>query len=497
MKLDRLIGGIVPTQGTDDRDISGIACDSRQARKGSLFVAIPGYRKDGADYIEDAVRRGAIAVVSEKKTSDDSLGVPMFRVDDARLTLSLLAAAYHGHPSRDLKMIGVTGTNGKTSVAYLVRDIIRAAGMESGILSTVQHEVGTRTIPSSLTTPEALLLHELLAEMVAAGCRCAVMEVSSHGVLQKRAAGIDYDVAVFTNLSRDHLDYHGTMDAYFEAKRRLFTGLGKGEKQGTAVINADDVWGRKLLDRHDWVGDTVRFGESTSAEVCAEHVRLSSSGSAFRVNSPWGKGEVATPLLGRFSVSNTLAAMAACGACGVSLDVMIAAIRSVTQVPGRLEEVLVDDSYQVFVDYAHTDDALEKVLTAIREFVQGRVILVFGCGGNRDHSKRAAMGSVASRLADISFVTSDNPRSEDPDAILAAIVKGFESSHNYRAVVDRGEAIAEALATARKGDVVIIAGKGHETFQEFDRRTAPFDDRQVVMDLLDPAGSLGGSSGAL
>jgi UDP-N-acetylmuramoyl-L-alanyl-D-glutamate--2,6-diaminopimelate ligase len=496
MKLDQLLSDIVPTEGADERDICGIVSDSRQVRSGSLFVAVPGYWKDGADYIEDAVRRGASAIVSEKRTSSVFVDVPVFRMDDTRLILALLAAKFYGHPARQLKMIGVTGTNGKTSVAYLVRDILRTAGLESGILSTVQYEIGTRTIPASRTTPEAPLLHELLAEMVAVDCQCAVMEVSSHGIVQKRTAGIEYDVTAFTNLSRDHLDYHETMDAYFEVKSRLFADLGKGEKQGTAVINADDEWGKKLLDRKIATTDVIRFGESTTADVCAESIRLTSSGSKFRVKTPWGEGDVDMQLLGRFSVSNALAAIAVCGACGVDLDTMTAAIQTVTCVPGRLEEVPVDDDYQVFVDYAHTDAALEKVLMTVREYVDGRVILVFGCGGNRDHSKRAAMGLVASRLADISFVTSDNPRSEDPDTILAAIVEGFKSPRDYRVIADRGEAIAEALAFASKADAVVIAGKGHETFQEFEHRTAPFDDRQVVLDVLAGrcAGSLEGSA---
>ena len=498
MKLGQLLSDIVPTHGVDDRNISSIVGDSRQVRDGALFVAVRGYRKDGADYVEDAARRGAVAVVCEKINSPISVGIPAFQVDDARLILALLSAKFYRHPARRLNMIGVTGTNGKTSVAYLVRDILRTVGMGSGMLSTVQYEIGKRAIPSSRTTPEAPLLHELLAEMVEAECQCAVMEVSSHGIVQKRIAGIEFDVAVFTNLSRDHLDYHGTMDAYFEAKGQLFSDLGKGEKKGTAIINADDAWGKILLDQKTVATDTIRFGETDAADVRAESICLSPSGSQFRVVTPWGKGDMDMQLIGRFSVSNALAAISVCGVCGVDLDTMSSAIQRVTRVPGRLEEIPVDDGYQVFVDYAHTDDALEKALMAVRECVKGRVILVFGCGGNRDQGKRAAMGLVASRLADVSFITSDNPRSEDPNAILDAIVEGFRGSRDYRIIVDRGEAIAEALAFARNGDTVVIAGKGHETFQEFDHRTAPFDDRQVVRDIVAEkyAGSLESSASA-
>lgn len=493
MKLDALLEYIERTDlwGRRDLDIHGITADSRQVREGFLFVAVRGGSEDGWDYVEDAVRRGAVVVVSSREHRP-ALSVCQVRVADARGALADLAAAFHGHPSARLQMVGITGTNGKTTTAYMVRDILQRVGRQPGLISTVQYEIGSRMIPAQRTTPEPTLLQSLLSEMVDIGCASAVMEVSSHALLQERTRGVAFDTAVFTNLTRDHLDYHGTLESYFEAKALLFQGLGKGGKLAHAVVNIDGPWGRKLKDM---LPDGVRlltYGMQGEATVSARNIVLSPRGSTFSVQSPWGSAPASLRLLGRYNVSNALAAITACGTLGVPLDKMLAALAAMAYVPGRLEEVPIRKDYQVFVDYAHTDDALEHVLTTLREITRNRLIVVFGCGGSRDRTKRPAMGEVASRLADAAVLTTDNPRSEDPASIIAEIRAGFASQEKCEIREDRHEAIECAVRMAREGDVVLIAGKGHETFQEFSNRTIPFDDRQVVMEAANALGRDGG-----
>jgi UDP-N-acetylmuramoyl-L-alanyl-D-glutamate--2,6-diaminopimelate ligase len=352
-------------------------------------------------------------------------------------------------------------------------------------VSTVEYEIGPRSIPAGQTTPDAPALQSMLAKMVEAGCRSAVMEVSSHALVQKRTAGIDYDVAVFTNLTHDHLDYHRTMEEYFEAKALLFRGLGMADKDATAVINVDDPWGQRLLALSDVTATMLSYGVDADADVTATDVALTPEGSRFRVRTPWGEAALALRLLGRFNVSNALAALAACGSLGVPLDRIVPVLSEIALVRGRLEEVDTGKGFQVFVDYAHTDDALEHVLKTLREITRGRLIVVFGCGGNRDKTKRAAMGRAASRFADHSIITSDNPRNEEPAAIISDIRQGFNGSAECGVIEDRRQAIAWALHLAREGDVVLVAGKGHEAFQEFANKTVPFDDRQVVREMVD------------
>ncbi len=471
------------THGPVDVLVGGIACDSRQVRPGALFVAIPGHAQDGMRFIADAVNRGAVAVVAEGDTSVLP-GVCRVRVDDARLALARLAKAYSGNAADALELVGITGTNGKTTIAYLVRDLLAHSGRQAGLLSTVQYRIGERTIPASRTTPDPVVLHRLLADMRDAGCHSAVMEVSSHALAQKRVAGLDFRVAVFTNLSRDHLDYHQTMEAYFEAKMLLFAGLGGGEKVATAVLNADDPWGRRVAERLGARPARLLYGEARDADVAAEGLQLTAAGSSFVLRTPWGSTPVRIRLLGRHNVSNALGAAAAGLALGVPLDRVAEALAGAAGAPGRLQEVVSGRGFQVFVDYAHSDDALAHVLETVREVTSGRVILVFGCGGDRDTSKRPIMGAVAARLADRVVVTSDNPRREDPQAIIAQIVAGAPGAGHVEAIVDRREAIARALSQAGPGDLVLIAGKGHETFQEFASRTIAFDDAQVVRELL-------------
>ena len=477
-----------------DRDVTGIVCDSRQVKPGTLFVAVPGGKLDGSAFIGDAVSRGAVGVVRQNEGAGSRAGavraeqgVPTIRVADVREALGRLAAAFHGHPSKTLQMVGITGTNGKTTTTYIVRDILRAAGREPGVISTIEYEVAARSIPAVRTTPDAPALQSLLAQMVAAGRGSAVMEVSSHALVQKRTIGTVYDVAVFTNLTRDHLDYHSTMESYFEAKTMLFRALGRDGKDAVAAVNIGDPWGVKLAVMDGIKAAMVTYGAPADAMVRAENVRLTRKGSEFRLHTPWGVADTGTALLGRFNIENVLAAVAACGGLGIDLATMTGVLPGISAVRGRMEEVRIPAGPKVFVDYAHTDDALEHVLSTLREITPGKIILVFGCGGDRDRTKRPAMGAVAARLADCSIVTSDNPRSEDPAAIIDEICDGCRSAgagiDGLEVIEDRAQAIERAMAVAGPDDTVLIAGKGHESFQEFANTTVPFDDRRVVLGL--------------
>ena len=481
MDLSQLLKEIDPVavQGSEDRDVLGMTCDSRQVRDGYVFVAVSGEQQDGWDFVHDAMERGASAIVSERSQVAGAESC-FVHVTDARTAEARLAAAFNGCPADHLRMVGITGTNGKTTCAYMARDILRASGFNPGLITTVVYEMGERTIPASRTTPDAPTLQSLLGNMVASDCDSVVMEVSSHALVQNRTYGIDYDVAVFTNLTRDHLDYHHTMDAYFEAKRKLFTSLGHGSKKASAVLNIDNEWGRKLVGMQDPGVDVVTFGMTGSPDVTAESISLSSSGTTFTMKSPWGDAEVNAGLLGRFNVSNMLASMAAGGCLGAKPENAAAVLAALIRVPGRLEEVNTRKDFQVFVDYAHTDDALEHVLTTLREITTRNLILVFGCGGDRDRSKRPAMGKIAGENADYSIITSDNPRGEPAEQIIDEVRVGFGPHANYEIIEDRSDAINRALAMAGKGDVVLVAGKGHEGFQEFAKRTVPFDDREEV-----------------
>ena len=486
MKLGKLIEEIEhdATTGPRDCEVLGIVCDSRQVRPGYLFAAIPGRNQDGWSFIDDAIQRGAIAILSEH---DGKIGrdVSHIRVTEARRAIAELACVFAGKPSDQLQIIGITGTNGKTTTAYMLRDILRATDQRPGLLSTVEYEIGARVIPATQTTPDAPILQSMLAQMVNAGCKSAVIEISSHALDQQRTAGIEYEVAVFTNLTHEHLDYHETMERYFEAKSRLFLELGKQEKRAAAVINTDDEWGLRLSQSSDLQVDVVSYGVNPQASVRAEEIELTPSESTCRVLTPWGNTKIRIHLPGRFNISNALAAVASCGALGIEIDLAARALSEMALVPGRLEEIRTRKGFQVFVDYAHTDDALEHVLKTLREIARKRLIVVFGCGGNRDKTKRPAMGRTAARLADFSILTADNPRHEDPSAIIADICEGFGSAHHFEVVDDRREAITRALDMAGKGDVVLIAGKGHENFQEFDNTMVPFDDREVVKKILD------------
>lgn len=466
------------------REVTGVVSDSRQVREGRVFVAVPGTREDGARYIPDACARGAAAVVTEE-TATVPKGTARVIVPDARAALSALAAAFNGRPADSLRTIGVTGTNGKTTCAYVLRDILEAAGVPTGCLTTVTYEVGGRSIPASRTTPGAPELHGLLRQMVGAGCRAAVMEVSSHALVQQRVADVGFDVVAFTNLTRDHLDYHGSMAAYFDAKVGLFRHAGT-DRKAVGVVNVDDPWGERLALRPDVDITRVTCGTSADALVRAEDVALTANGLAFTLVTPWGKNQrIKSRLLGRFNVSNLLAVAAMAGVLGVPMDTVAEVLRTRGPVRGRLDHVVARRAGDVFVDYAHTDDALTNVLATLREITRGKLIVVFGCGGDRDRTKRPLMGRAVSRGADHAVLTSDNPRSESPDAIIAEVLPGIEDALPCDVIPDRREAIRHALALLSRGDVLLVAGKGHEAFQELANRTVTFDDRRVIAEELE------------
>jgi UDP-N-acetylmuramoyl-L-alanyl-D-glutamate--2,6-diaminopimelate ligase len=470
MKLSEVMAGAgVPAVA--DVEVADLAHDARAVGPGTLFFCVPGFKVDGHDFAPRAVERGAVALVVERPLA---LGVPEVVVPSARAAMAPAAAAFHRDPTARLDVVGVTGTNGKTTTAFLVRGLLQAAGRQTGLLGTVTSVIGGEERPVVRTTPEAIELQRDFAEMVAGGDVACAMEVSSHALALHRADAIHWAVAIFTNLSRDHLDFHPTMEDYFVAKRRLFEAGAR-----TAVVNVDDAYGRRLADDLD---DPVTFGiDSADAALHATDVEIALTGSRFRV----GALELRTPLPGRFNVLNVLGAVAAARALGVADDVIAEALSNAGRVPGRFEPVDAGQPFAVLVDYAHTPDSLENVLRAARELTDGRVIVVFGAGGDRDRGKRPLMGRAARALADRVVVTSDNPRSEDPEAIIAQVLDGTGEGPEVEAVVDRREAIARAVELAGAGDVVVIAGKGHEQGQEFeDGRKLPFDDVTVAREAL-------------
>jgi UDP-N-acetylmuramoyl-L-alanyl-D-glutamate--2,6-diaminopimelate ligase len=465
--------------GDGDVEIAAVTYDSRKAGPGALFVAIRGLVADGNQFVDAARKKGASAVASEQPPRP---GTPWLHVEDARKALALLSAAVLDRPADELELVGVTGTNGKTTTTYLIDAALRAAGHKVGLVGTVQYRVGDRLTEAVRTTPEASDLQALFREMVDAACSHAVLEVSSHSLQLERVAGCAFRVALFTNLTRDHLDFHGDMDAYFQAKRRLFSDLVRPD--GRAIVNADDDRAPDLVAASR--APVWTFGIDRPADFRALDIALSLEGTRFRLASPAGTFDVRSPLVGRFNVQNVLGAFAAALALGVDPQTALRGLASVTGVPGRLERVAGAPGFTVIVDYAHTDDALKNLLETVRELGPTRVITVFGCGGDRDRTKRPLMGAVASRLSDVVIVTSDNPRSESPEAILEEIQRGMNGGRKAvrHAIVDRREAIARALEMARPGDAVVIAGKGHETYQVLRDRTVPFDDRQVARDIL-------------
>jgi UDP-N-acetylmuramoyl-L-alanyl-D-glutamate--2,6-diaminopimelate ligase len=457
-------------------DIAALAYDNRAVRPGTLFFCVPGFTRDGHDFAPDAVERGAVALVVARPLG---LGVPEVLVDDVRAAMARAAARFHGDPTAELAVVGITGTSGKTTTTYLVRHLLEAAGRPCGLLGGVTSVVGGEERAAVRTTPEAIDLQATFRAMLAAGDRACAMEVSSHALELRRVDGVRFAAAAFTNLSQDHLDFHPDMDAYFAAKRRLFREF----DVGVPVVVVDDPWGRRLAAS---LPGAVTVAIDGPADWSAAGLRAGLEGTAFRVRSPLGEAEVALPLRGRFNAANALVALACCGALGLELDAMAEALATARPVPGRVQAVDEGQGFAVLVDYAHTPDSLENVLHAARDLARGRVIVVFGAGGDRDAAKRPVMGEIAARMADAVIVTSDNPRSESPGAIVEAIMAGVPAgAFHVKTSLDRREAIGRAIADAAPGDVVIIAGKGHERGQEFaGGRKEPFDDVEVAREAL-------------
>jgi UDP-N-acetylmuramoyl-L-alanyl-D-glutamate--2,6-diaminopimelate ligase len=468
--------------GAGTTAIEALSYDSRRAAAGSLFFALHGVKADGAQFALDAAARGAAAIVSQTPIS--GCPVPVALVPDARIAMADIARAFYGDPAANLRCVGITGTNGKTTTAFLVKHLLDSVNLRSGLLGTIRYVVGDESLPATHTTPESADMQHLLAQMLDAGNRSVAMEVSSHALVQQRVRGIEWDAAVFTNLTQDHLDYHKTMDAYFDAKALLFdTMFEQKNKRGKAIVNLDDRYGTRLLERFPKAVKAVTYGLGVKADFRAISPRSDVNGTQYQLEAKGRQYLVRLPLIGRFNVYNSLAALAAISSMGLELRAAVKALADSPQVPGRLERVPARRNFSVYVDYAHTDDALTNVLSTLRELGPRRLLVVFGCGGDRDRAKRPLMARVAGQLADHAIVTSDNPRSEDPAKIIADILPGI-AGRSYETIVDRKDAIYRAISLAESGDIVLIAGKGHETYQEVNGIRSPFDDVSVARNAI-------------
>jgi UDP-N-acetylmuramoyl-L-alanyl-D-glutamate--2,6-diaminopimelate ligase len=470
---------IVSAEGRVDVDVGSITYDSRKVVDGGVFVAIKGHKSDGTDFVDAAVNNGARVIVSEGYAGPYAAGVTYIEARDARDAMGLMASAIYGNPSRKLKLVGITGTNGKTTTSYLVKAGIEACGHKAGVIGTISYQVGERELPAPNTTPESADLQMYFSEMLKAGADHAVVEVSSHSVSLKRTVGSDFMVRVFTNFSRDHLDYHGDMDTYFGEKLKFFKDPG-----GVSVVNADDPKGDEVAKGSS--GCALNYAIDARAGVRGRDLELMPGGLRMKVVTPVGEVVVESPLVGRHNAYNILAAIAACICLDLPLVQAAKGIASLKDIPGRFERVEAGQDFTVIVDYAHTDDALVIATRAAREFTSGRLITLFGCGGDRDRGKRPRMGEAAARMSDIVVVTSDNPRTEDPESILSEVLEGVRSESSKRvgencfAILDRAEAIRYAIGLAHPGDTVLLAGKGHEVYQIIGTKKIHFDDREVA-----------------
>jgi UDP-N-acetylmuramoyl-L-alanyl-D-glutamate--2,6-diaminopimelate ligase len=498
---------VAAAAGNLDQEVNGLTYDSRKVSSGHIFFAVPGEKADGHDFIAEAVRRNAAAVVFSRE-GNWPRATASVRVKDVRRTMGLWAAHFFNQPSRGLKLVGVTGTNGKTTLTYLVESMLQAAGMEPGVIGTINYRYRGHEVPSHHTTPECPDLEEMLAEMARAGVKSVAMEVSSHALAQQRVRGLDFDVGVFTNISRDHLDYHRDMDEYFSAKSRLFTDYLKvsAKAQKAAVIYGEDPRGRELIGKVRSQGTEVwSYGEGSQWDVHPLNVKSDVNGLSGTIQARDGKIEFTSSLIGAANLQNILGAVGVGGALGLGDGIAAQGIRQLRTVPGRLEKIDNRLGISVLVDYAHTPDALEKVLGAVRPLTRGKLITVFGCGGDRDRGKRPLMGEITGRLSDLVVITSDNPRTEDPLVIVNEVEAGVaktglrrfrfsdlgsrvgenEAERGYVVEADRRKAIGIALRAARHGDLVLIAGKGHEDYQILGTTKIHFDDREVARDELE------------
>jgi len=470
--------------GDEKAEALDVTHDSRQVRDGTLFVAIRGAQLDAHRFVAEAINRGAIGVISERARPEDFSGA-WLEVNDARRAVAIAAAAVYKHPSRDLQLVGITGTNGKTTIAYLVAAIVKAANECVSMTGTVEYVIGDEHLKAERTTPEATDMQRFLRRAVEADCRTAVMECSSQAIDLHRCDELFFSVAVFTNLTRDHLDYHGTMENYFAAKRRLFDNS-FGAPPRVAVINIDDAYGRKLIAQTKENETRLStYGLDATANVSAHDIEFSLEGMSFRLQTASDERVLHSPLVGRPHIYNTLAAIATGLELGYELDTIALALKHCTGAPGRFERVPHTGDFSVVVDYAHTDDALLNVLRTARDVAPRRIITVFGCGGDRDRSKRAPMGEAAASLSDVVILTSDNPRTEDPARILADVEEGMRAARKpYEKIPDRRLAIHRAISEARSGDLVLIAGKGHEDYQLIGKDVFHFDDKEVAREAL-------------
>jgi len=485
LKLDE----IQAHKGSLDCPISGLVMDSRRVVPGSVFFALPGRRSDGAQFIDEAISRGAVAIVAQKLPALVPSKLTYVQVAEPRVVLARAAQRYYGYPDRALAAIGVTGTNGKTTVTHLVKHLLDTSKQRVGLIGTIHYDLGARTVPSYRTTPESLDVYGMLAQMRDAGCAQVAMEVSSHGIDQHRVLGLGFEVGVFTNLTRDHLDYHDGLEDYFKVKAHFFTGADErsgeaGTPPKIAVINTDDPYGQRLATLLPEGVRLVTYGENPNATIRAEAVELGFKTTRLRLVWPEGTCEVTSPLIGRYNVSNLLAAAAVAWSTGRDLRKCLARLASFKGVPGRMEQVEAGQPYSVLVDYAHTDDALRNALGMLRAITPGRLMVVFGCGGQRDRAKRPLMTAAVQAFADFAFATADNPRGEPLAQIFKDMEDGVSDAARITWIDDRRRAISLALDACKAGDCLLVAGKGHESYQEFADTVIPFDDRKTVRELI-------------
>ncbi len=480
MRLDDLIRGfkIVDTAGDLSANIASVEYDSRKVKAGSLFIAVRGFTTDGNRYIADVVRKGAAGIVTDVPGTTADTAV--ITVADARKAMAVIADTFYGSPQNSLVMTAVTGTNGKTTVTYMIKAMFEAAGIGCGVIGTIAHVIGNERIESINTTPESADIHAMLSKILNAGQHACAMEVSSHAITLSRVHGIQFRAAAFTNITREHLDFHGDFNKYLDAKSRLFGTL---PGDATAVVNTDDPNAGHVINVSRG-SNIVTFGFDPESDIHPESYDMAPHGSAVVLSTPAGRMDLTVPMPGKFNISNMMAAAGIGLACGIRPDQIVDGIEGMKPVRGRFERIDEGQDFSVIVDYAHTPDALENILKSAREITEGRLISVFGCGGDRDKGKRPVMGEISTRLADYTFITSDNPRTEDPDDIIADILKGVSGDSKFTAVVERETAITRAVFLAQAGDTIVIAGKGHEDYQIVGTEKRHFDDAEVVRDAI-------------
>lgn len=466
--------------GDQSAEISGIAYDSRRVKPGDLFVCIKGFKVDGHEFISQAIGQGAAAVIVEKEVEDAK--VPLIKVKNSRRALALISAAFFSNPSSKFKLIGVTGTNGKTTTTYLIKTILEQGGSKVGLIGTNQNMIGDKVLPAERTTPESLELQQLFSDMVKEKVDYVVMEVSSHSLELNRVDGCNFEIGIFTNITQDHLDFHVTMENYLKAKTTLFKRCKKG------IINVDDSSSEYILN--NGTCEMITFGIDKEADIHAKDIEISEKGVKFDVDTPYGSKFIELGIPGRFSVYNALGSIGACLALGISLEQIQQGLKQAKGVPGRAQIVETGKDFTVLIDYAHTPDGLENILNTVNGFAKGRVVTLFGCGGDRDKTKRPIMGEIAGKLSDFCIITSDNPRTEDPLQILNHIEEGIKKTDcSYVVIENRFEAIKYALENAKKDDVIVLAGKGHETYQILKDRVIHFDEKEIVESILREAGN--------